>query len=76
MKWGQKGKKHTSHWHSDNMPHARVDGEAIYTTMRQNFKTLKAPLQKMGVEVINVNTPEGTDLETFPIKSREEVFNL
>jgi hypothetical protein len=76
MKWGQKGKKHTSHWHSDDKPHQRIDGEAIYTTMRNNFKTLKKPLQQMGVEVINVNTPDGTDLETFPIKSREEVFGL
>ena len=74
LKWGVKGKKHTSHWHSDTKPHARIDGEAIYTTMKMNFKTMKQPLRVLGVEVINVNTKEGTDLDVFPIKSHEEVF--
>jgi len=76
MKWAQKGKRNTSHWHSDEKPHIRIDGEAIYTKMRMNYKTIIQPLKRMGVEVINVNTPEGTDLEVFPIKSVEEVFGL
>ena len=74
LKWAVKGKRETSHWHSKSKPHARIDGEAIYTTMKLNFKTIKQPLERMGVQVINVNTPEKTDLDIFPIKSIEEVF--
>lgn len=76
LKWGTKGKKETSHWHSDTKPHARIDSEGIYTTMKTNFKSIKQPLRSLGVEVINVNTKEGTDLDVFPIKSKEEVFDL
>jgi len=74
LKWGTKGKANTSHWHSDTKPHARIDGEAIYTTMGRNFDSIKMPLKAIGVEVINVNTREGTALNAFPIKSIEEVF--
>jgi hypothetical protein len=75
MKWGQKGNKKTSHWHSDIRPHKRIDAEAVYNKMRAAYKTIKQPLIDAGVQVINVNTPEGTDLEEFPIKSVEEVFS-
>jgi len=74
LKWGTKGKRETSNWHSKTKPHARIDGEAIYTTMKMNFRTIKQPLLLMGVKVINVNTKDGTDLDVFPIKSMEEVF--
>ena len=74
MKWKNRSIKNTSHWHSSTRPHKRVDGEAVYNKMRGNYKTIKQPLLDMGVEVINVNTPEQTNLETFPLKSLEEVF--
>jgi len=74
MKWGIVSNPKTSHWHSKLHPHIRNDGEAVYVKMRNNFKTIKQPLIDMGVEVINVNTPEGTALEHFPIQSFDEVF--
>ncbi len=74
MKWGTVSDQKTSHWHSQTNPHARNDGEAVYVRMRTQFKTIKQPLINMGVQVINVNTPEQTNLEYFPIKSVEEVF--
>lgn len=75
MKWGAKGKKDTSHWHSETKPHARIDSEAIYFKMKEGFKVAKPFLKELGVEVISVSTgPEGTDLDVFPIKTFDEVF--
>jgi len=78
LKWQKpadvkKATKHncTTHWHSG---HTRIDPEAIYTTMKNNYQTIVEPLKKLNVEVINVNTLDGTDLRVFPIKSVEEVF--
>lgn len=76
MKWGTKGNRNTSHWHSKTKPHTRIDGEGIYTTMKRNFDTIKQPLKLIGCTVININTPKSTDLRAFPIQSIEEVFNL
>ena len=76
MKWGTFGQKEKSHWHSVDRPHKRLDGEAVYKKMIDNFKTIKKPLLDMGVEVISINTPEGTDLKEFPIVSVKEAFNL
>jgi len=75
MKWGERNIKSTSHWHSNTRPHARIDGEAVYQKMRASYKTIKQPLLDTGVDVINVNTPEGTNLTEFDILSVEEVFN-
>ncbi len=44
--------------------------------MIQGWKSIKQPLQQLGVQVININTPEGTALKEFPIKSKEEVFDI
>jgi len=74
MKWGQKGNRKTSHWHSDVRPHKRIDHEAVYDKMMSAYKTIRQPLLDAGVEVINVNTATGTDLREFPIKSIESVF--
>lgn len=78
MKWQKPAdvKKHdkhnsTTHWHNG---HKRIDPEAIYKQMMANYQTIVEPLQKHNIEVINVNTLEGTDLRTFPIKTFEEVF--
>lgn len=73
MKWGKKGDKSTSHWHSG---HKRIDGESVFKKMIANWQTMKQPLKELGVEIINVNTPEQTDLKVFPIKSFEEVFKV
>ena len=74
MKWGKKGDKSTSHWHSG---HKRTDAESVYTIMTRNIGTIPKLLKDNGhedVEIISVNTPEKCDLKTFPMKSFEEVF--
>ena len=76
MKWGKRGKVNTSHWHSDIRPHKRIDNEIVYQRMMKAYETIKQPLLDMGVEVINVNEPENTDLKIFPIKSVKEIFKL
>lgn len=74
MKWGISRNKTTSHWHSDIRPHKRVDGEAVYNKMRAAYNTIKQPLLDMGIKVFNVNTPEKTDLDVFPIVPVDQVF--
>ncbi len=76
MQWGKKGDKSSSHWHSGTNPHKRIDPESVYQKMIQGWKSIKQPLQQLGVQVININTPEGTALKEFPIKSKEEVFDI
>ncbi len=75
MKFGTPGNVVTSHWHSDSMPHKKIDAECVYRRMLDNWKTIKQPLLDIGVEVINVNTESGTALKEFPIKSFSEVFD-
>jgi len=74
LKWQKKGDTTTSHWHSDIHPHKRIDAETVYKKMQDAYKTIKKPLLDMGIQVINVNTPEGTDLKVFPILPVEKVF--
>jgi hypothetical protein len=69
MKWGAKGDKGTSHWHSG---HRRVDSEQVYTRMKTAFNSIAPPLKKLGVEVYNVNPDSGLDL--FPKVSVDQVF--
>lgn len=76
MQWGNKGNKNTSHWHSSTNPHQRVDPESVYARMLIGWKSIKQPLLKMGIDVINVNNPYDTALREFPIKTHKEVFNL
>lgn len=61
MKWGEKGKKGTSHWHDG---HKRVDPESGYKKMMHSFKTIAKPLKEMGVKVFNAN-PDSA-LNVFP----------
>ena len=42
--------------------------------MLAGYKTIKQPLLDMGIKVINVNSPEKTDLDVFPIVSVDQVF--
>lgn len=74
MKWkhSSAGKPET-HWHNG---HKRVDVEKTYKGFMAAYETIKEPLKKLGVNVFNVNTPEGTDLKAFPIVSPEQVFGL
>lgn len=76
MRWGRKNDKTQSHFHNEKYPHQRVDGEAVYTKMINNYKTIKQPLLNNNIKVVNLNTPEGTDLKVFPIVSPKEHFNL
>ena len=75
MRWAKYGKKDTSHWHSDTRPHKRIDSEIVYRKMKDAYKTIKQPLLDMNVEVFNINSPENTTLDTFPLISIEEVFH-
>lgn len=69
MKWGKTGNKKTSHWHSG---HKRIDPETAFSGMIRNFKDLKNELDKLSVNVYNVN-PD-SKLNVFPKKTFEEVF--
>lgn len=69
MKWGMKGKKHTSHWHNG---HRRIDPETAFTTMIRNFGELKKELDKIGVVVYNVSPDSACN--AFPKKTLDEVF--
>jgi len=69
MKWGEKGKKNTSHWHDG---HKRVDGEASYVGFAKNFDQLIPLLKPHKVSVVSVNS--STNLKAFPIETYEEHF--
>jgi len=71
MKWGKTNDSSTSHWHSG---HSRVDPENAYGNMMQAYDTIVAPLRQRGVQVINVNMPDQTNLSTFPIVPHHKVF--
>ena len=77
MKWGEKGNKATTHWHEGYQKEGgRTDPEIVYSSkMIRSYESIAKPLESMGVEVINVNTPEQTALKVFPIQSFETVFN-
>ena len=74
MQWGEHGNKNTSHWHSDFKPHSRVDYEAAYFNMLENFRKMSPLLKTYGKQVYNVNRPEKTRLDAFPLISFKEVF--
>ena len=63
--------KGTTHWHSG---HRRTDPAHAYKMMMGHYEKLAPEAEKRGIKVINVNTPDGTDLKCFPVKSFEEVF--
>lgn len=71
MKWGKKGDKSSSHWHGG---HKRIDPESVFRKMMKSYNTIIHPLQKMGVQVYNVNTPDQTDLTAFPIIPFSQAF--
>ena len=60
-----------THWHSG---HRRTDPANAYKMFMAHYAKMVPEAKKRGVEIVNVNTPEGTALKHFPIKSYEEVF--
>ena len=68
---GAKNCKGTTHWHNG---HKRIDPATAYPMMLRHYKNMVAPIKKRNLTVININTPKGTALKCFPIKSFEEVF--
>jgi hypothetical protein len=72
-KWnrGKKNNKGVTHWHNG---HRRTDPAHAYKMMIGHYNKLAPEAEKRGVEIINVNTPDGTSLKCFPIKPFEEVF--
>jgi len=69
----QKGKnKGVTHWHTG---HRRTDPAHAYKMMMGHYQKMVPEAKKRGIEIINVNTPEGTNMKLFPIKSFEQVFN-
>lgn len=74
MKWGKRGAKNTSHWHSAERPHKRIDAHAVYDKMQKAYNTIKQPLLDNGVEVINLNLPDRSDLRVFPMVSPIDHF--
>ena len=73
MKWGTKtnhGKhKRQTHWHDG---HRRIDGEATYKGMIQNWKEIAPKLKAKGVQIININ--DSSNLQGYPMKTYEEMF--
>jgi len=74
MRWAKRNIKSSSHWHSDDRPHKRIDGEAVYSKMRDAYKTIVKPLQEMGVNVTNITPKNGSNLDTFETLTFEEAF--
>jgi hypothetical protein len=67
----KKNNKGVTHWHNG---HKRTDPATAYKMMIGHYNKLAPEATKRGVEIINVNTPDGTALKAFPIKSVKEVF--
>ena len=68
----KKNNKGVTHWHSG---HRRTDPATAYRGFVNHYKQMVPLAKQRGVEIINVNTPEGTSLQCFPIKSFDEVFS-
>ena len=68
---GKKNNKGTTHWHSG---HRRTDPAHAYKMMIGHYQKLVPEAKKRGIEIINVNTEDGTALKLFPIQTFEEVF--
>lgn len=70
MKWGNLGKKDTSHWHNG---HKRVDAESIFKSMKRSYDTIAGPLKELGYEVYNANPDSG--LNAFPKVTIDEALD-
>ncbi|KKL26556.1 hypothetical protein LCGC14_2394100 [marine sediment metagenome] len=68
---GAKNCKGTTHWHNG---HRRIDPATAYAMMLRHYQKMVAHAKQRNINIINVNTPKGTDLKCFPIKSFEGVF--
>lgn len=70
MKWGQRGNKHSSHWHSGYTKTG--ENEAGYHQMMSAFPTILPMLKEYNAQVFNVN-PDSA-LITFPKLSLWDLF--
>lgn len=60
-----------THWHDG---HRRIDPPTAYNIMLKHYDILAKEAKKRNIEIINVNSPDTTELKVFPIKSVAEVF--
>lgn len=67
----KKNAEGVTHWHNG---HRRIDPENAYNMMKTHYANLAQDAKTRNINVINVNTPRGTTLKCFPIKSFDEVF--
>lgn len=68
----KKNNKGVTHWHNG---HRRTDPASAYKMMIGHYKKLAPEAKKRGIEIVNINNPKDTNLDVFPIKTIEEVFN-
>ena len=61
-----------THWHTG---HRRTDPANAYKNFINHYNQMVPLAEQRGVTITNVNTPEGTALKCFPIKSFDEVFS-
>ncbi len=61
-----------THWHDG---HRRIDPATCYAMFMRNYDVMKPLAAARNLNIININTPKGTALKHFPIKSVEEVFS-
>jgi len=61
-----------THWHNG---HRRIDPKTCYAMFMRNYDVMKPLAEKRNFNIININTPKGTALKHFPVKSVEEVFS-
>jgi hypothetical protein len=72
MKWKYSENGKLSHWHDG---HKRVDPESSYNTFKKWFSTMSGPLKEHDIEVVNLNSPKGTDLTTFPVVPIDRILH-
>lgn len=68
----KKNNKGVTHWHTG---HRRTDPSNAYRIFMNHYQKMVPLAKERGIEIINVNTPNGTALKCFPIKTFDEVFN-
>jgi len=66
-----KNNRGVTHWHTG---HRRTDPATAYKMMIGNYAKLAPLAKERNINIINVNTPEGTNLTYFPIKPFKEIF--
>ena len=66
----KKNNEGVTHWHNG---HRRTDPASAYKMMIGHYKKLAPEAKKRGIEIININN--NTNLDAFPIKTVEEIFN-